>query len=84
VKDKNNLDIINLGFSISDKIDIKIRYRMYIHISDPNHNIIFSHNMYTTPKEIIYKKAMSLTLMHKLIIQSTKEKCKTDSWLEKI
>jgi hypothetical protein len=79
VKDKNNLDIIdikNLMIGLSDRIDTKI--------CDPNHNIIFSHNMYTTPKEIIYKKAMSLTLMHKLIIQSTKEKCKTDSWLEKI
>jgi hypothetical protein len=41
---------------------------------------VFSPDMYPKPKEIIYRKAMSLTLnihynMHKLIIQSTKEKC---------
>jgi hypothetical protein len=75
VKDKNNLDIINiknLKIGLSERIDTKI--------FAPNHNIIFSHNMYTTPKEIIYRKAMSLTLtvhlnMHKLIIQSIKDKC---------
>jgi hypothetical protein len=75
---KNNLDIINIGFKLSLKIHSRLKnvslreQEKWMREQGPQ--------SYPKPKEIIYRKAMSLPLnihynMHKLIIQSTKEKC---------